>query len=101
MKKLIVFLFVISICSAASAVKKEVVYDKDTREVIAIKISQRPAKDAGRIDIICEGGIVICGATDKAAIISIDEKNMPQDLTNSKVDVERKEISIILIPEEQ
>jgi hypothetical protein len=93
MKRLIVFLFVVSICSTVSAVNKEVVYDKDTKEVIGVKIRTQPARDASRVDIICEGAIVIYGATDKAVSISIDEKVIPKDLTGSKIDPDKKEIS--------
>jgi hypothetical protein len=63
MKKIIVFLFAVSICSAVSAVNKEVVYDKDTKEIQGVVKTNgvKIARDISRKDYLCENDIVIYG----------------------------------------
>jgi len=104
MKKLIVFLFVLSICSIVFAVNKNVIYDKDTKEIIAVKISERPATEQGRMDMICEGNTIKYGVnTDKVLTIAIDEKTIPADLKAKayKIDANTKEIFEEVILEEK
>jgi hypothetical protein len=95
MKKLIVFLFIISICSIAFAVNKNIIYDKDTKEIIAVKISERPATEQGKVDIVCKGNTVKYGVNPaKVLTISVDEKSIPDDVSIKyyKIDVITKDI---------
>jgi len=106
MKILIVLFFVLSICSVVSAKNKDIVYEKDTGNIIAVKISQQATNDANRINIICENGVVIGGAnTDKVLLISVDEKIIPADITTAetayKIDAVKKEIYQDVILEEK
>jgi len=103
MKKIILFLFVVSICSAVSAKNKNVVYDNNTKEVVAIKISQRPATEAGRIDIVCEGKTTLYGVnTSRALTMAVDENAIPADIKTKayKIDTDKKEIYEEVILEE-
>lgn len=103
MKKIIVFLFVISICSLVFAKNKDVIYDKDTKEIIAVKISERPATEAGKVDIVCEGRHKEYGVNkEKILTISVDEKTIPAVLEPRayKINTDTKEIYKEVILEE-
>ena len=99
MKSLMILLFVLLVSQISYAKDKQVIYDKDTQEIIAIKISERPAKQKGRVNIVCEDGTIFYGANpEKVIVVSIDEKTIPEDLASSpersyKIDVNKKEIS--------
>lgn len=100
MKKLIVFLFVVSICSVVFAVNKNVVYDKDTNEIEGVQISTKTATEAGKIDIVCENNKILYGYTPaKLSIVSVDEKSIPVDITTTqyKIDAGKKEIYLEVI----
>ena len=106
MKTLIVLAFVIGLSTGVFAKNKDVVYVKDTKEIIAVKDSNTPiktAKDKTRVDIVCENGTKICGATDKISIIAVDDKAIPADITpyKYKIDTDKKEIYQEIILEEQ
>ena len=103
MKKLIALLSVLLICSIVSAKNKDVVCNKDTGEIIGVAIQATPTKDADRINIKCEGDVVIYGVkTDKVVTVSVDEKIIPSDVstTQYKVDTNTKEIYQEVILEE-
>jgi len=97
MKKIFLIYFVLLFSVLAFAKDKQVVYNKDTKEIMAVKISEQPAKDADRVNIACEGGIVIYGAKkDKVLYMAIDEKAIPADIISGektyKIDTDKKEI---------
>jgi len=104
MKKLFVFLFVVSICPAVFAVNKEVVYDKDTKEIQGVVKTNgvKIARDISRKDYLCENDIVVYGSNDRVSVISVDDKAIPTDITTKtyKIDADKKEIFEEVILEE-
>ena len=107
MKKLIIWVFVIAVlllvyqlCFSQSA-KKDVVYLKDSGEIYGLKEKEIATKDADRVNIYLEDGTVIYGAVKaKFDSVSMDIKEIPQDLKTYKVDKQTKEIFKEIILEE-
>jgi hypothetical protein len=95
MKTLIVLAFILGLATGVFAVDKNVVYNKDTKEIIGVAVKTTPTKDSDRVDIVCEGDILISGAkTDKLITIAIDNKSIPADITTKtyKIDTITKDI---------
>ena len=95
MKKLICLLFVLSFVSICFAINKNVIYNKDTKEIQGIAVNTIQTKDPKRVNIYCENDTIIYGAnTDKVTTIAVDEKNIPVDILEKeyKVDINTKEI---------
>jgi len=101
MKKLITLLIVVGIliicyflCYGAD---KKVIYLNDTKEIIGVVAPGEiiNAKNAERIDIKCEDGRKKYGVnTKEVSIISIDEQNIPERVTDNfyKIDTVTKDI---------
>jgi hypothetical protein len=107
MKKLFILLFVLFAGGQGSifAVNKEVVYDKDTKEIQGVVKTNgvKIARDISRKDYLCENDIVIYGTkTDKILIVVIDDAAIPADITAKtyKIDADKKEIFEEVILEE-
>ena len=103
MKKLFILLFVLSLCSIVFAANKDVVYDKDTSEIIGVMKQITNATESGRVDIQMENGMMIYGANpDKITTASVDESLIPADLktTTYKIDAVTKDVYQDVIMEE-
>jgi hemerythrin superfamily protein len=104
MKKALIVSLLLTIFTLAFARNKDVVYNKDTGEILGVATQITNSRDSDRVNIKMENDVIIYGAkTDKITTASVDEKSISADVMTGayKIDTKTKEIFQEVILEEE